>query len=184
MNKEALMEMLKNRLGDEIDLSGITDEDINSLLLPPDEEEEVEDDEQIIDNEAEQDEVEDDKAEEDEDLDFNLEELNEADMTPTEKALYRALKEQKENNRRERLNSFISSSGVDDTTKSMLKEMVSLGADKEKIEQLITKITEDNNKNKRRTTSDRTFSKKQIKGNTKSTKPKVKIGSKEWGASL
>lgn len=184
MEKEALLAMLKSKLGDDVDLSGITDEDIIALTQTHEEEDDdVEDEEQ----DEEQDEAEDEDVDTDveEDDDFDLDDLDESQMTQSEKMLFRALKKQRETNRRDKLNNVIASAQVDDTVKGMLKEMVLLGADKEKIESLISKAVEDANKNKRKLgAGTRMFSKNKVKAKTDKTQQKIKIGSRAWGESL
>lgn len=181
MEKDQILELLKSRLGDDVDLSGITDEDIALFTQKTNEEEDdIEDD---IDDE--EDDKDTDDVLDDIDDDIDLDDLDESQMTQSEKMLFRALKKQKETNRRDKLNSLIASSQVDDTVKGMLKEMVLLGADKEKIESLISKAIEDVNKNKRRLgNGTRIFSKNKVKGKIDTTQQKIKIGSRAWGESL
>lgn len=182
VNKEMMMELLKNKLGEDIDLSVITDEDIQSLIVI----DQNVDEEDIVDEDLD-DEVQDNANDvggyDYEDL--NIDDLDESQMTESERMLYRALKKMNETNRRDKLNALIVSSDIDDSYKNMLKEMVSLGAPKEKIEQLISKTIEETNKTKRNLGSGtRMFSKKQTKLTKDIAKPKAKIGSKAWGESL
>lgn len=185
INKEQMIALLQSKLGEDIDLSGITDEEIESLLVTdPDDDldDDIDDDNNDNDNGGNDD----DRGDDDfEDGDIDLDDLDESQMTASEKMLYRALKKQREDNRRDKLNALIVSSDIDDSSKSLLKEMVSLGAPKEKIEQNIARIKEEINKSKRNFgAGTRMFSKKQTKLTKDIAKPKAKIGSKAWGESL
>lgn len=186
IDKEKMIALLQDKLGDGIDLSGITDDDVSALLVITPDEDDLEDDDIPDDNGDDERDDELDKDDDDfEDNDIDLDDLDESQMTASEKMLYRALKKQTETNRKEKLNALIVSSDIDDGSKAMLKEMVSLGATKEKIEQLIAKTIESNNKNSRNFgAGTRMFSKKQAKLTKDITKQKIKIGSRAWGESL
>lgn len=189
INKEQMMELLQSKLGGDIDLSGITDEEIQGLIvIDPDDETMTGDFDDTDDTDFTDDTNDTDGNDMDDDFeddDLDLADLDESQMTASEKMLYRALKKETEKNRREKLNGLIVSADIDENSKAMLREMVVLGASKEKIEQLIAKSVESGNKSKRSLgAGTRMFSKNKTKATKDITKPKVKIGSRAWGESL
>lgn len=187
MDKEALMEMLKNKFGDSIDLSLITDEDLATLVtdsssIPEPDVDSTGTDESIPPENAEG--VEGDDGFEDIE-NINIDDIDESQLDDNGKLLVRIIKDREKKYLQEKLRTMVSESGVDDNSKSMLNEMIKLGASEETLKAQISNVKERMNKTSRQgLLGSKTFGRTQFKAKTQSTQKQIKIGSKEFGASL
>lgn len=182
MTKEQLIAMLQNKYGDTIDLGLITDEDMEALLSQ----------EPNVDHTIEPttDPVSEPTIVIDTHIDtmnnIDLDDIDESALDDNGRILLNMLKAEKQARRVEQLQATINSANIDTSYKGLLKNMVELGATKEQIDNHIKMLSESANKTQRMINSGaRVFSKQAIKTNiNQPANNKVKVGSKEFGASL
>lgn len=186
MNKDSLLELLKTKYGDSIDLSLITDDDVTGLIPEPS----IPTTEPEIDSEDVEDLIppinigDDDSGDADE---LDLDDIDESQLDDNGKILLRVLRNDRKKLMQEKLKNIVTASQVDETSKSMLNKMIKLGISEEELNKTISDITETMNKKKRASAlGGKSFGKGQLRDKTSNTKTddKPKIGSKAFGAFL
>lgn len=188
MNREQLEALLKSKLGEDFDCSVITDEDLASLLPSqnPDDDGNGDDDNDDIDNTTDQN---DDNNTinntDDDDDELDLEDIDPDELSPSERMLYKALMKEKQKAKKEKMNVLITSANLTPANQTALNKMVGLGASVEDVKEMIKTFQEAENKSVRsKGLGSKIFSQKQIKVQSTVNKPKVKLGSRDFGASL
>jgi len=186
LDKAALLTILQNSFGEEA-LSGVDfdEETLNGLILNDEDEttddetdETTDDDETNVTEDVTEDETDDED-------DTSLENIDVTQLTAGEKMIYDAFMAEKRKSAKNEINSLISTSGVGDKHRTVLKRMAKNGVSISVIRETVEDFKEVEN------TSNRILGRKRVvpKSKVKTTSKKQitnapKIGSREFGKLL
>lgn len=186
MDKEALLQLLQEKFGENIDISLITDEDIAGLIgdtnnepVPPVDDPDGDDGNNIppVDENLDGD---DDYA------NVDIEDIDESQLDENGKLLLRIIKDRDKRYKQEKMKALVAGSGVEESSRLMLNKMIKLGITEDELTATIEQLKETSAKAKRGgLLGPKTFGKGQFRDKTLPTTPKKpKLGSAEFGASL
>lgn len=192
LDKEALMAVLQNSLGEDV-LNGIDfdDDTLNGLIVNEDDDTDDNDDDNDDDDSGDDTDNNDtsnnndDDDDDGEDDEIGLENIDVTQLTAGEKMIYDAFMSEKKKSAKQEINTLISTSGVGDKHRAVLKRMAKNGIPLSVIRETVEDFKEVEN------TSNRVLGRKRIvpKGKVKTFSKKKgdktpKIGSREFGKLL
>lgn len=190
IDKQALIALIASQAGEGFDESTITDEMINGILIP---ETDYNDDGDDGDDGTDEGDEGDDGADEGDDGSNDYEEDDDDDdtdldvskLTAGERMIYEMYKKEKIRHKQSEIKSLINGSGVGESHRSALMKMVELGASKKEIAKFVDTFKQVDNAESRILGRTNVLPKRKVKKTNKANKkPKVQLGSKEFGELL
>lgn len=197
LDKKALIALIASHAAEGFDEASITDEMIDGIFIPEtNEPAEVEDEVDGNDSyergenvEAESDDRDNNNSNSASSNEYSdepdLENIDVSKLSPDARMIYDVFLKERVRHRRDEMNSMINASGVGESHKQALREMIELGISKEKLSKHIDGFKQYDNAESRVLGKSRVIPKNRVRTiNRSKEKEKINIGSKEYGAFL